>query len=64
MTDKDALELLNMFTTATQIAKTKNKYEFQLKKNEADLTELLKKSFPALKYDIAVSTLARNILNT
>lgn len=64
MTDKDALELLNMFTTAAQIAKTKNKYEFQLKMNEAVLTELLKKAFPALKNDISVSTLARNILNT
>ena len=64
MTDKDALELLNMFTTATQIAKTKNKYEFQLKMNEAVLTEIIKKAFPALKNDIAVSTLARNILNT
>ena len=29
MTDKDALELLNMFTTAAQIAKSRNKFEYK-----------------------------------
>lgn len=29
MTDKDALELLNMFTTAAQLAKTRNIQSFK-----------------------------------
>ena len=37
MTDKDALELLNMFTTAAQIAKSRNKFEYTLNLNENDL---------------------------
>lgn len=62
MTDKDALELLNMFTTAAQIAKSKNKQEFHLKMNEAVLVELLKKAFPSLKNNINTVSIAKKIL--
>ncbi len=64
MTDKDALELLNMFTTAAQIAKSRNTQEFQLKMNEAALVELLKKAFPAMKNDVNIVNIAKNILNS
>lgn len=64
MTDKDALELLNMFTTAAQIAKSRNAHEFRLKMNEAVLVELLKKAFPAMKNDANIANLAKNILNS
>lgn len=62
MTDKEALELLNMFTTAAQIAKSKNKQEFHLKMNEAVLVELLKKAFPSLKNNINTVSIAKKIL--
>lgn len=63
MTDKDALELLNMFTTAAQLAKSRNTHEFHLKMNEAVLVELLKKAFPAKKNDVNIVNIAKNILN-
>ena len=63
MTDKDALELLNMFTTAAQLAKTRNRNEYKLEMNETILIELLKKAFPSFKNDSNISTLARKILN-
>ncbi len=63
MTDKDALELLNMFTTAAQIAKSRNKYEYHLKMEEAVLIELLKKAFPSLRNNANITSIARNILN-
>lgn len=63
MTDKDALELLNMFTTAAQIAKTRNKYEYHLKMDEAALIELLKKAFPSLRNNTNIASIAKNILN-
>ena len=62
MTDKDALELWNMFTTAAQIAKSKNQVEYHLEMNEVALAELLKKAFPAMKDNINVIDIARNIL--
>ncbi len=62
MTDKDALELLNMFTTAAQIAKSRNKVEYNLKMNEAMLTELLKKAFPSLADNINTLNIAKKIL--
>ncbi|RAI16161.1 MAG: hypothetical protein DKM22_00095 [Candidatus Melainabacteria bacterium] len=62
MTDKDALELLNMFITAAQIAKAQNKVEYNLKMNEVTLTELLKKAFPSLRNDINVANIVKNIL--
>ena len=46
MTNKDSLELLNMFITATQIAKTKDKYDFHLEITENYLVDLLQKAFP------------------
>lgn len=64
MTDKDALELLNMFTTAAQLAKTKNTHEFHLKMNETVLVELLKKAFPAMKNNVNIVNIAKNILNS
>ncbi len=64
MTDKDALELLNMFTIAAQIAKSRNKYEFHLKMQEAVLVELLKKAFPAIKNDVNIVNIAKSILNS
>lgn len=62
MTDKDALELLNMFTTAAQIAKSKNKIEYNLKMDEVILTELLKKAFPHISNKINALNIAKNIL--
>ena len=64
MTDKDALELLNMFTTAAQLAKSRNTHEFRLKMNEAVLAELLKKAFPAMKNDVNIMNIAKNILKS
>lgn len=64
MTDKDALELLNMFTTAAQLAKSRNTHEFHLKMNETVLVELLKKAFPAMKNDANIVNIAKNILNS
>ncbi len=64
MTDKDALELLNMFTTAAQLAKTRNIHEFCLKMNEVELVELLKKAFPAMKNNVDIVNIAKNILKS
>ena len=63
MTDKDALELLNMFTIAAQIAKNKNTREYRLKMSEDVLIELLKKAFPAMKNDVNIVNIAKSILN-
>ncbi len=62
MTDKDALELLNMFTIAAQLAKSRNTQEFHLKMNETVLVELLKKAFPAMKNNVNIVNIAKNIL--
>ena len=62
MSYKDALELLNMFTMAAQIAKSKNKYAVHLDMDEATLAELLKKAFPSLKNKKDVINIAREIL--
>lgn len=62
MTDKDALELLNMYTTAAQIAKSQNKYEYKLEMSESELIELIKKAFPHLKNNIQVKDMVKNIL--
>lgn len=63
MNYKDALELQNMFTTAAQLAKARNKYEYHLKMNEAVLVELLKKAFPKMKDNVNLLSLAKQILN-
>lgn len=49
MTSKDALELLNMFTEATQIARKQNKFECKWELDETTLANLLKKAFPKIK---------------
>ena len=64
MIDKDALELLNMYTTAAQIAKSKNKYEYRLKMDESLLVEYLKQAFPSLHNNLNFSAIAKHILNT
>ncbi len=64
MNYKDTLELLNMFTTAAQIAKSQNKYEYHLKMDEATLVELLKKAFPKMKDNTNILSLAKQILNS
>ncbi len=48
MTSKDALELLNMFTEAAQIAKRQNKFECKWEVDETTLANLLKKAFPKM----------------
>lgn len=63
MNYKEALEIQNMFTTAAQIAKARNKYEYHLKINEAALIKLLKKAFPKMKDDTSISNFAREILS-
>ena len=61
MNYEEALELQNMFTTAAQIAKSKNQYEYQYKIQEAIFVELFKKAFPALRNDINLANLMRGI---
>ena len=62
MTDKDALGLLNMFTTAAQIAKSRNKFEYTLNLNENDLNELFKKAFPFMKDNVSKQCIIKNLL--
>lgn len=47
--DKEALQMLNMFMTATQIAKSRNTYEFSYHIQRAALLELFKKAFPFIQ---------------
>ena len=47
--DKEALQILNMFLTATQIAKSKNVHEFKYHIQRTALLELFKKAFPFVK---------------
>lgn len=47
--DKEALQMLNMFMTATQAAKSKNIYEFRYNIQRAVLLELFKKAFPYIQ---------------
>lgn len=61
MTSKDALELLNMFTMAAQIAKNKNKIESHWEIDEENLSKLLKQAFPKIK---DATKLAKTILET
>ena len=64
MNYKEVLELQSMYTSAAQIAKSQNKYEYHLEIDESRLTELLKKAFPKLKDNQKISNLAKHILNT
>lgn len=63
MTGKDALELLNMFTTAVQIAKSKNKNECNENLDEAALNELFKKAFPFLQDDANRQSIIKKMLS-
>ena len=47
--DKDALQILNMFMTATQMAKSRNVIEFRYHVQRAALLELFKKAFPFIQ---------------
>ena len=64
MTYKDALELLNIFTTSAQIAKSRNTKEYHLNIDEATLIELLKKAFPRIKNEVNIVNIAKSILNS
>ena len=44
--DKEALQMLNMFMTATQLAKSRNAVEFHYHVQRATLLELFKRAFP------------------
>ncbi len=63
MTDKDALELLNMFATAVQIAKSRNKFEYQMNLNEAILDEMFKKAFPFMRDDLNRQSLIKKLMS-
>lgn len=52
--DKEALQMLNMFMTATQIAKTKNVYELSYNIERKTLIELFKKAFPFIKNETSL----------
>ena len=47
--DKEALQILNMFMTATQIAKSRNINESRYHIQRAVLLELFKKAFPLIQ---------------
>ena len=47
--DKEALQMLNMFMTATQMAKSRNVFEFRYNVQRAALLELFKKAFPFIQ---------------
>lgn len=63
MNYKEALELQNMFTKAAQIAKSRNHYEYSFKIQEAVFVELFKKAFPALRDNINLINIAKNVYN-
>ena len=64
MSAEDALELLNMFTTAAQMAKLKNKKEIHLEVDESYLISLLKKAYPKINDNNKLAQLAKNILHS
>lgn len=45
---------LFIYTTAAQLAKSRNTNTFHLKINKAILVELLKKAFPLMKNDVNI----------
>lgn len=47
--NNNALQMLNMFKTATQIAQARNVYEFRYHVQRAALLELFKKAFPYIQ---------------
>ncbi len=60
MNYKEALELQNMFTTAAQLAKSANQYEYNEKIQEAIFLEFFKKAFPALQNNINLINIIKN----
>ena len=60
MNHKEALELQNMFTTAAQIAKSRNQYEYKFKIQEAAFIEMFKKAFPSMRDNINLINIAKN----
>jgi len=63
MNYKEALELQNMFTTAAQIAKSRNQCEYNIKIQEAVFVEMFKKAFPAMSDNINLLNIAKSIYN-
>lgn len=61
MTDREALELLNMFTKAAQLAKLHNKHKVRLEMNEYELAEIMKKAFPKLSDEEALDLARRDL---
>ncbi len=47
--NNNALQMLNMFKTATQIAQARNVYEFRYHIQRAALLELFKRAFPYIQ---------------
>ena len=62
MTEKDILELQNIYTIAAQTAKKNNKFEYKLKMQENKFIELFKKAFPNMKDNINTADIAKSIL--
>jgi len=54
--DKEALQILNMFMTATQVAKSQDNVKSEYNVQRTTLIELFKKAFPYLKNN-------KNLLN-
>lgn len=63
MTDKDILELQNMFTIAAQIAKSKDRLNYVLNLDESTFIEYLKQAFPYIKEEKKLIKLAKTILS-
>lgn len=60
MNYKDALELQSMYTTAAQIAKSTNQYEFNYQIKEALFMEFFKKAFPSYSDYINMHIIMKN----
>ena len=60
MNYKDALELQSMYTTAAQIAKSANRYEFNYQIQEALFMEFFKKAFPSYRDYINMHIIMKN----
>lgn len=62
MTEKDIIELQNIYTTAAQNAKKNNKFEYKLEMKENVFIELFKKAFPNMKDNMNTVNIAKSIL--
>ena len=63
MNYKEVLEIQNMFTTAAQIAKSKNQYESNYKIEEDVFMEFFKKAFPSVQNNISMMNIIKNSYN-